>query len=179
MLRLVIAPILAIGAAGPAAPSLDWIGGHWCTEAGGEIVEEFWLPPHGGVALGLSRTRTADRAAAFEFLRIVDIHGTPVYVAQPGGRPPTAFRSTAGGDRWIRFENRDHDFPQRIEYRREGDRLYAEIAGAGEDGAEMVIAFDYRRCGDAPQTATQLPLRAATPILSQRKAGGFFASGSR
>jgi Domain of unknown function (DUF6265) len=151
MLRHLIAPILAIGAAGaagPAASSLDWIGGHWCTGSSDEIVEEFWLPPHGGVALGLSRTLTNDRTDAFEYLRIVDADGTPTYVAQPGGRPPTAFRRTAGGDHWIRFENRDHDFPQRIEYRREGDRLHAEIAGAGDDGAEMAIAFDYRRCGD-------------------------------
>lgn len=152
MLRQVIAPILALaaaGAAGPAAPPLDWIGGQWCTGQGDAIVEEFWLPPHGGVALGLSRTLTSHGTAAFEYLRIVDLEGTPTYVAQPGGGPPTAFRSTAGGDRWMRFENRDHDFPQRIEYRREGDRLHAEISGPGEDGAETIIALDYRPCGDS------------------------------
>lgn len=147
MLRPVIAPILLLGVAGAApAPLLDWIGGHWCTELGEETVEEVWLPPHGGVAIGLSRTRTGERTTAFEYLRIVEVDGVPSYIAQPGGRPPTTFTRTASGDNWIRFENPEHDFPQRIEYRRDGDALRAETAGPGENGEE-VIAFDYRRCG--------------------------------
>jgi hypothetical protein len=146
MLRQVIASFLAIGAAGPVAP-LDWMGGHWCVEIGEETVEEFWLPPHGGVAVGLSRTRSGDRTTAFEYLRIVDVGGVSSYIAQPGGRPPTVFKRTAGGERWIRFENPAHDFPQRIEYRREGDSLHAAIAGPGEDGKETRISFDYSRCG--------------------------------
>ncbi len=77
----------------------------------------------------------------------VDLDGTQSYIAQPGGRPPTAFRRTAGGERWVRFENPEHDFPRRIEYRREGDALHAEIAGPDENGKEIVISFDYSRCG--------------------------------
>jgi hypothetical protein len=148
MLRQVIASFLVIGVAGAADPdpSLDWIGGHWCVGLGEEIVEEVWLPPHGGVALGLGRTRTDDRTTAFEYLRIADHDGTLSYIAQPGGRPSTVFKRTAGGERWIRFENPDHDFPQRIEYRRDGDGLHAEIAGPGENGREIVISFDYSRC---------------------------------
>lgn len=147
MWKQVVAPFLLLGVAGAApAPSLDWIGGHWCAELGEQIVDELWLPPHGGIAVGLSRTRTKDRTTAFEYLRIVEIDGIPRYIAQPGGRPPTTFTWTAGGDNWMRFENPEHDFPQRIEYRREGDALRAETAGPGENGKEMTIAFDYRRC---------------------------------
>lgn len=144
-----IAALLIIGAAPAAgpAPSLDWLGGHWCADLGNETVEEFWLPPHGGVAIGVGRTRSGDRTTAFEYLRVVDLDGVPAYVAQPGGRPPTTFRMSASGVQWIRFENPEHDFPQRIEYRRDGDTLHAEIAGAGEGGEEVVIPFNYRRCG--------------------------------
>jgi hypothetical protein len=144
---LTVAVAVAVAGAADPAPPLAWIGGHWCTDPGQEIVEEVWLPPHGGVAIGLSRTRSGNETTAFEYLRIVDLEGTLSYIAQPGGRPPTAFTQTAGGERWLRFENPDHDFPQRIEYRREGDALHAEIAGPGEDGTETVISFDYRRCG--------------------------------
>jgi hypothetical protein len=148
MLRQALALFLLIGVAGAAdpPPSLDWMGGHWCTGRGEEMVEEFWLPPHGGVAIGLSRTLTSDLTTAFEYLRIVEVDGIPSYIAQPGGRPPTAFKRTAGGESWIRFENPRHDFPQRIEYRREGDALHAEIAGPGEEGEELVISFNFRRC---------------------------------
>ncbi|MEX2122747.1 MAG: DUF6265 family protein [Woeseia sp.] len=145
----IAAPFLLIGLACATAPdpSLDWLAGHWCADTGEESVEEFWLPPRGGVAIGLGRTTTKDRTTAFEYLRIVDLDGIPSYVAQPGGRPPTTFKRSAGGERWIRFENRDHDFPQRVEYRRNGDALHAEIAGPGENGTEVVIPFDYRPCG--------------------------------
>lgn len=152
MLRQVIASFLLVAAAVAAdpVPPLDWIAGHWCAEinreTGEEIVEEFWLPPHGGVALGLGRTRSGDRTTAFEYLRIAEVDGVASYIAQPGGRPPTVFKRTAGGERWIRFENPGHDFPQRIEYRREGDSLRATIAGPGEDGEETRLSFDYSRC---------------------------------
>lgn len=140
--------MLLIGSAHSAGPdsSVDWIAGHWCGEFGDKIIQELWLPPHGGVAVGLGRTLSADRTTGFEYFRITEIDGVQSFVAQPGGQPPTVFGRTDGGDRWIRFENPEHDFPQRIEYRRDGDSLHAVAAGPGENGKESVIRFDYRRC---------------------------------
>ena len=127
-------------------PSPAWMTGHWCADLGGDTVEELWLPPHGGFMVGLGRTRNPERTTGFEYLRIADSDGGQVYIAQPGGRPPTSFRRTAGGEHWIRFENPDHDFPQRIEYRRQEDALHAEVAGPGENGEEAVISVDYSPC---------------------------------
>ncbi len=126
--------------------SLAWISGRWCSAPGNERTEELWLPPRGSTLLGMSRTLTATETVGFEYLRIVKNDGMLHYLAQPGGRPPTSFKETARGEQWIRFENPDHDFPRRIEYRRDGDTLHAEIAGPGEDGRETVIPFDYQRC---------------------------------
>lgn len=140
-------PLVGIAGAPAANPSLDWIAGHWCADLGEDTVEELWLPPHGGVVIGVGRTRNSERTTGFEYLRILDLDGAQSYIAQPGGRPPTTFKQTASGERWIRFENPDHDFPRRIEYRREGDTLHAEIAGPGENDVDVVIAFDYGRCG--------------------------------
>jgi Domain of unknown function (DUF6265) len=125
---------------------LDWMSGQWCTAPGDEATEEVWLPPRGDTLLGLSRTVTATDTVAFEYLRIVASEGLLNYIAQPDGRPPTSFREIARGSTWIRFENPAHDFPRRIEYRRQGEMLHAEITGPGEDGEEIVIAFDYRPC---------------------------------
>lgn len=132
-------------------PAPDWLAGHWCAGKGGKTVEELWLPPHGGVMVGLGRTRTPERTVEFEYLRIADIDGIQSYIALPGGQAPTSFGRTAGGDNWARFENPEHDFPQRIEYRREGETLHAEVAGPDENGGESVITFDYSPCD--PQTA--------------------------
>lgn len=143
---LVIALLsIAVTAVPDTTGTLDWLSGRWCTTQGEERIEEIWLAPHGNTLLGLSRTMNAERTVAFEYLRIVD-DGVLQYIAQPGGRPPTAFRLSAGGEQWLRFENPAHDFPQRIEYRRDGDNLHAEIAGPGENGETLAISFDYRPC---------------------------------
>lgn len=52
------------------------------------------------------------------------------------------------GENWVVFENPQHDFPKRIEYRRDGTALKASISGPGDDGKILRIPFDYRRCGD-------------------------------
>ena len=125
---------------------LAWITGHWCGGSATQRIEEHWLPPAGGQLLGLSRTLRGERVVMFEFLRIDVVDGVPTYFAQPGGRPATAFARAAGGADWVHFENPEHDFPQRIEYRRDGDALTAAIAGQTADGEARRIEFGYRRC---------------------------------
>jgi hypothetical protein len=131
-----------------SAPSLPaWMAGAWCSPPGGPRIEEVWLAPGGGIMLGMSRTVTANqRRPEFEFLRIEMSVDVPTYVAQPQGGPATSFRQTAASDTHIRFENPEHDFPKRVEYRRTGSTLHAEIAGPGRDGKERVIGFDYVAC---------------------------------
>lgn len=128
----------------PAA--LDWFQGHWCSDRNGEFIEEQWLSPRGDLLLGLSRTVKGNKTSSFEFLRVEWKDGLPSYIAQPQGHPPVAFKWTAGGADWARFENPAHDFPKRVEYRRTPAGLHAEIAGPGPNGQELVIPFDYRAC---------------------------------
>lgn len=155
--NLLILVTLATGLAGaPAAPAptvrdFGWLSGHWCLSANDEFVEEHWLAPRGDMMLGSSRTVKAGKTTSFEFLRIV-FQPNVSYVAQPGGAPPTSFALTASGADWARFENPQHDFPKRVEYRRVKTGLHAEIAGPGNDGKEQVIGFDYRSCGATPPT---------------------------
>ena len=80
-----------------ATPDFGWIAGHWCLEAGGELIEEYWLPGAGDLMLGLSRTVKAGKTASFEYLRIQSKDGVTNYLAQPQGAPPTAFRLAARG----------------------------------------------------------------------------------
>ena len=102
--------------------------------------------PQAGEAIGMSRTVEGGRMTSYEFMRIADIEGKVQLFAQPGGEPPTAFARTDGGKDWIRFENKQHDYPQRIEYKREGENLTAEIGGPGAEGKEEVISYRYAPC---------------------------------
>ena len=135
-----------IASANPPPASLDWFAGYWCADRNGDYIDEEWLKPRGDVFLGLSRTVKGAKTANFEFLRIEWKDGVPSYIAQPQGNPPVAFKWVAGGPDWARFENLQHDFPTRVEYRKTANGLHAEIAGPGKDGQELVIPFEYRAC---------------------------------
>jgi hypothetical protein len=96
--------------------------------------------------IGVSRTTQGDRLVNFELMRIAMVNGALAFIAQPNGSAPVTFKLTASGSGWARFENPAHDFPRQVEYRREGERLRAHIAGPGRDGKEQVIPFDYKPC---------------------------------
>ena len=139
--------LMAGPAMGQEAPDLSWFAGHWCGESQGRTIDEVWLPEAGGQLLGMARTLHGAKVESFEFLRIVVEGGAASFHAQPNGVPPTVFAMEDRGEGWIRFANEAHDFPNRVEYRREGDRLHAWIAGPGEGGEEVRIPFEYRACG--------------------------------
>jgi hypothetical protein len=146
LISLALALPTAFAHAATTVQQLDWISGHWCSSGNGEKTEEIWLPAHGDVMVGMSRTRDGDRTSGFEYMRIVMVDQRPGFIAQPGGQPPVTFLRTDGDRNWVRFENPEHDFPQRIEYRRRGNTLHARISGPGKDGKEFEISFEFVPC---------------------------------
>ena len=76
----------------------------------------------------------------FEFLRIVERNGGLVYIAQPGGRPPTEFALTRISGESATFENSAHDFPKLIRYTRQTDgSLEARVSDGTDANAEVYI----------------------------------------
>jgi len=122
---------------------VTWLAGNWSGRTGATELEERWTKPAGGAMLAVSRTIKDTRMVAFEFLRIVERDGGLVYIAQPGGRPPTEFVLTEIGSRSAAFENPSHDFPKRIEYKLTGDTLTATISGGGQQES-----YVFKRAGD-------------------------------
>jgi hypothetical protein len=155
---------LALAAAAPAVlpaqtthaaavDALAWLAGCWeGTLANGAAYEEVWLGPRGGTLIGMARMTREDRILSFEFMRIGEHEGEIVYGAQPSGRPPTRFRATAISSGEVRFENPDHDFPQRIHYRLAAPgELHARIEGE-QEGQLVGMDFPLRRvpCPEPP-----------------------------
>jgi hypothetical protein len=124
--------LLLMGQATPPASvtDLSWMSGRWERVSGnGRWTEESWSAPRGGIMLGHSRSGSGDTLREFEFLRLqAGPDGVPAYLAQPGGRPPVAFRLTARDGASATFDNPEHDFPQRIRYVRTGDTMVATIS---------------------------------------------------
>jgi hypothetical protein len=147
MTKAIIAALalLLMGQAAPPATvgDLAWMSGQWTAEESGRWTEESWSAPRGGVMLGHSRSGRGEALREFEFLRLqAGADGVPVYLAQPGGRPPVAFRLAAHERTGATFENPAHDFPQRIVYRRSGDSMVATISAL--DGSNA-MSWTYRR----------------------------------
>jgi hypothetical protein len=108
-----------------------------------------WMPPEDGLMLGASRTTVNGRVLEFEQLRLELSGDTLVYTARPSGQAEASFRSVATGADHFTVANPEHDFPQRIGYRRRGtDSLVAWIEGSGKEGVPR-IEFPMRRvsCG--------------------------------
>jgi hypothetical protein len=136
------APVLAQSRPAPEAriTAVAWLAGAWVAEQGPASVEEQWTPPAGGAMLAVSRTVKGERMAAFEFVRIVERDGTLVYIAQPGGRPPTDFVLSEIGTESVTFANPAHDFPKEIRYARRTDgTLEARVSGGGKHAEVFVF----------------------------------------
>jgi hypothetical protein len=130
LLALILAfPLAAHEPAAADVASLQWMTGHWSSEAGGVISEEIWSSPAGGILVGMHRDVKGAKAS-FEFMRIAQDPEGIVYLAQPGGRSPaTPFRLTDSAAHRAVFTNPAHDFPQRITYWRDGEKLCARVEG--------------------------------------------------
>jgi Domain of unknown function (DUF6265) len=119
---------------------LAWLAGTWSGGDGPVSVEERWTTPAGGAMLAVSRTLKGDRMVAFEFLRIVERDGSLVYIAQPGGRPPTEFALTSISADSATFENPTHDFPKMIRYSRRADgSLEARVSDGNQKGETFLF----------------------------------------
>jgi hypothetical protein len=110
--------------------TLTWLAGSWSVTKGEVREEEHWMSPRAGIMVGMNRIASGQKKNSFEFFRIEQREDGVYYVSSPGGRPPTPFKLKECGPSRVVFEKPDHDFPQRIIYRRDHpDTLHARIEG--------------------------------------------------
>jgi hypothetical protein len=140
-----------VGAVGvrakPAAKGIErlaWLQGCWELASAGHTVEEQWMAPRGGSMVGVGRTTRGDALIDYEFVVIRERGEQLVYIAHPSGQPASEFLASTVSEDSVVFENAEHDFPQRIGYRRQGAALEAWIEGA-KAGQNRRIEFPYRR----------------------------------
>jgi hypothetical protein len=126
---------------------LGWLAGHWRLEKAGRVIDEQWMAPAGGLMLGMARTIAKGQVREYEFVLIREGPGGELfYVAQPSGQKEATFKQQFLTDTEVVFENKEHDFPQKIGYRLQPDgTLVAYIEGPGKDGATKRIEYPYQR----------------------------------
>ncbi|HJQ35741.1 MAG TPA: DUF6265 family protein [Thermoanaerobaculia bacterium] len=109
-----------------------WMAGSW--RAGN--VEEHWTAADGRMMIGMSKT-AGEKKTAFEFLRIAEVDGKLAYIAMPQGGTATVFPLKSSEASKVVFENLKHDFPQRILYWRDGEKLCARVEAADSAQGEQ------------------------------------------
>jgi hypothetical protein len=128
-----LAPSAADDAPARKLDNLAWMVGSWLERKPGVETEEHWIAPKGDVMLGVNRTVRESGKTSFEFLRIARTPTGISYFASPGGRLATEFKlvesAATNSEKKVVFENREHDFPQRVIYWLDDGSLRARIEG--------------------------------------------------
>ena len=109
-----------------ATSTPGWMEGRWVARRGGP-----WriLDDPRGARCPIHRDVKGPQLLSWEFLRI-DTTARGLLFRQPRSAPPTAFKLVEAGERRVVFENRQHDFPQRILYWLDArGALHARIEG--------------------------------------------------
>jgi hypothetical protein len=148
MRSLILAVLLTGVSTGAAAQTgidrVAWMSGCWSLTSGTRSVEEQWMAPRGGAMLGISRTLKHGALAEYEFVVLRERGDGLVFVAHPSGQLGGEFPLKSIDESSVVFENTQHDFPQRIGYRRRGESLDAWIEGVVR-GTTRRVEFPYRR----------------------------------
>jgi hypothetical protein len=139
--------LLLIAALAPSSlvQDLAWMSGCWASVDGEAGSGETWTAPAGGTLLGVSRTVKGGKTVAHEFMQVRETGpGRIAFIALPSGQKEASFPLVRLSGQEAVFENPQHDFPQRVIYRREGDLLTGRIEGR-IDGEAKAIDFPMRR----------------------------------
>ncbi len=143
--------IWILGAASATAADsiarLSWLAGCWTGTQGDVTTEEHWTSPAGGEMVGMNKAVGESGVVFFEFLRIAPQDGKLCYLASPRGGAVTPFCATTISEQRVVFENRHHDYPQRIIYERLDGGLRARTEGT-VDGKQRSESWEWGRCTD-------------------------------
>lgn len=134
-------PALALGGDSNSG-ELDWLVGCWVTPD--KSAQEVWVVDTERSLAGFSVAIDDNKVGFHEVLSIRRSEdGAWTYTAHPSGQASASFLAVEITENSVVFANPDHDYPQEIKYKREGDRLYATISLLG--GADL-NSFDKVAC---------------------------------
>lgn len=122
--------------------------GHWELKTKSGKITEHWKS-NSKSYLGTSYTyNTKGDSTLTETIVLKEVNGTWEFIVtghEKGNTGTTHFKLITAKDNTFRFENADHDFPQRIVYQAKGnDNLLAWIEGK-MGGKDQKIEFAYHR----------------------------------
>jgi hypothetical protein len=141
-LACLVAPALA-SAQAMQPHKLAWMQGCWAMVNHERAVEEQWMAPRGKTMIGTSRTVQGANLVSYEFMMIRQDGDQIAFEVRPSGRAPVVFKAEAITDSSVVFENPQHEFPQKIGYRRVGNNEMDAWIEGDRNGEKRRIEFPY------------------------------------
>ncbi|MFT5136159.1 MAG: hypothetical protein ACI9XU_001153 [Arenicella sp.] len=123
--------------------TLEWLNHRWVSKTDSNISVESWVragdPSFNGV--GESIELNSGKLKFSESLRILQMSDEVFYLAKVKENPlPVAFKSIEYSQQVAIFESTEHDFPQRLEYRRQSDSVLKDIV-SGQEGRAFDVVY--------------------------------------
>jgi len=119
----------------------DWLLGDWQTQSGTSIINESWQTIDDKNRIGSGTTRKANESTPpfVESLRIIEMSDSVFYLAKtPQNKLPVAFKLVECGDKKLKFENLQHDFPSFIEYQfKNNNQIDALVSSKDSKGFKL------------------------------------------
>lgn len=128
---------------GTRLESLAWMLGKWTQPSERGATVETWKKVSDTVFVGKGTVvaNGSDAERLVESLMLTEMSGDVFYLAKVNENPlPIAFKLVESSDQLAVFENKEHDFPKRIEYRRQENGDVHVTVGDGKDRS-FVIKF--------------------------------------
>ena len=138
MKRVFCIIILAVTAQVSAQTSLinlEWLLGSWSRTnvKPGRSGVEIWTKISGNEFVGKGINLRGTDTTFVEKLKLISRDNKIYYVADvPENKEPVLFEMTAQTGMSVTFENPIHDFPKKISYELNGNKLKATISGDGK-----------------------------------------------
>lgn len=127
---------------------LQWILGTWINQNGKEFSQETWSQESPSSFTAFSFTQVGKETVFAETMALeqkADSLLLTVATAKPEQENPVTFKLIPSENGQFTFENKNHDFPQRITYSNPAkDSLYAWIEGQ-VDGELRKVDFHFSR----------------------------------
>lgn len=127
--------------------SINWILGYWEMSSPDGTVTESWIrtndTSYSGVGKFLDSTGKMLTTEEIQIvLRNNELWYIPSVNGQNGGQP-VSFKEASFTDTMVVFENKEHDFPQRIVYVKKSDSTVLAYIEGDMDGEHMRIDYPY------------------------------------
>ena len=122
---------------------VSWLLGEWISENSSGVTIENWekVSVHSFEGFGKTINAGSNEVKSYETLRLVEMSGQIYYIAKVAHNElPIAFALTTCSDSTAVFENPDHDFPKKIDYKLQSHDRISVTVSSGDDGFRIEFA---------------------------------------